>query len=444
MNFEFPIEEISFSFETFGDANLNFRLNGREIGTTILGKDLEEDNVLEIILNKKDPADKTSYAVIQNFLVNTGQFRDSIAVIPHTVDQTKHPDAPAQIINNLYFGYIGTTVFKFSHRTDALSKAAWLIADKEFEYVKWPLRGDTYRSKNFETIRRDAKYMFTGSLSPATKEIINFVDDLTIGNLKQPLKHKQDKAKLEQWINQSTRVQLQNFESLPYFTYSQGIVEALNSFVMSSDKIYMPKKMYYFHGEILQDKSIVVKDVMQDELEEGSNVLFEMPSPWYSTEKLLQKIKDAKDKNCKVALDLTWLPITNDPIDLDLALVDQIYFSMNKTWPIHDLRPAFRWSRERINDAQTFQYEYNSYPKVAANTLFKLINKFNFDYTFDKYCTDAKSICEQFSLATTSVLWFTTHDTVKHDNAEYISSFYFLDDFVCIRKLLDYKNKYWW
>ena len=44
MNFEFPIEEISFSFETFGDANLNFRLNGREIGTTILGKDLEEDN----------------------------------------------------------------------------------------------------------------------------------------------------------------------------------------------------------------------------------------------------------------------------------------------------------------------------------------------------------------------------------------------------------------
>ena len=50
----------------------------------------------------------------------------------------------------------------------------------------------------------------------------------------------------------------------------------------------------------------------------------------------------------KIALDLTWLPISNEKIHLDLDGIDQIFFSMNKTWPIDDLRPAYRWSRNKI------------------------------------------------------------------------------------------------
>ena len=202
--------------------------------------------------------------------------------------------------------------------------------------------------------------------------------------------------------------------------------------------------MYYFHGEILQDKKNTIKDVFNDSILEGSTVLFELPSPWYSTDKILDKIKEAKDKNCKIALDLTWLPATNESIDIDVALVDQIFFSMNKTWPIHDLRPAFRWSKERVNDAQTFQYEYCSYPKVAANMFMKLIEKFELDFVYDKYKQSAEQICKTFQLQPTSVLWFTKHNDIKHDTNEYISKYYFLDDFVCIRKLLDFKDKYFW
>ena len=43
----------------------------------------------------------------------------------------------------------------------------------------------------------------------------------------------------------------------------------------------------------------------------------------------------------------------------------------------------------------------------------------------------------------TTVLWFTKHHEVKHDANEYISRYYFLDDFVCLRKLLDFHGKYW-
>ena len=286
--------------------------------------------------------------------------------------------------------------------------------------------------------------MFIGCLAPNTQEINDVINNSNVGELRNPLHTVKDRKKIEDWINDSKRINLQGFEQLEHFTFSQGILDSLNSFILSSEVLYMPKKMYYFHGEILQDKKNTIKDIFNDSILEGSAVLFEFPSPWYSTNEIIDKINEAKDKNCKIALDLTWLPATNELIDLDLNLVDQIFFSMNKTWPIHDLRPAFRWSKQKINDSQTFQYEYCSYPKVAANMFMQLMKQFELDFVYDKYKPSAEQICKTFQLQPTTVLWFTKHHEVKHDANEYISRYYFLDDFICLRKLLDFHGKYFW
>ena len=102
-----------------------------------------------------------------------------------------------------------------------------------------------------------------------------------------------------------------------------------------------------------------------------------------------------------------------------------------------------RWSRHRINDSQTFDSEVSIYPKVPVNVLLKLIDIFQFDYTFDKYIENHKEICKTFSLQTTPVLWFTTHDDVTH-NEEIAESHFFLDDFVCVVKLLQHKDYFFW
>ena len=159
---------------------------------------------------------------------------------------------------------------------------------------------------------------------------------------------------------------------------------------------------------------------------------------------LKDKIRELKQKNCSVALDLTWLSISNDHIDLDLNDVDEIYFSMNKTWPIQDFRPAFRWSKTRVNDAATFQWDHCTYPKISANVFMKLMQSYSLDYVYDKYKPIAKDIMEKFELEPTCVLWFTRHKDIKHDYENPIWPFYFLDDFVCLRKLLDYHGKYFW
>ena len=173
-------------------------------------------------------------------------------------------------------------------------------------------------------------------------------------------------------------------------------------------------------------------------------MLLEYPSPWYTNQELDDVIKQAKDKKAKIALDLTWLPVATDEIKLDLNGIDQIFFSMNKAWPIHDLRPAFRWSRERINDRQTFDYEIGMYPKTSVNMFMKLIDKFSFGHIYEAVKDARAEIMQTFNLESTPVLWFTKHESAIHDEKGHISKHYFLDEFVCIQKLLDFKGKYWW
>ena len=445
MHFDFPIETIKFDFEHKGTGQINLYFNNKKIEDYLIEhKDINKDNSIRIQFNKNDPADESSYAILKQVTINGFNFIDSFKTIPYHINKSKHKTSQDKIANNLYFGYIGEMEFNLTHKNDLLTKAAWIIANNEFEYVKLPLKGDNYREKNLHNILRDTKYMFTGALAPNTKEIVDSINSYSLQDLRLPLKTNVDIKKIQNWINQSSRITFENFDSLPHFTYTNGIVDCLNSFMLSSETLYLPSKVYYFYREVLQDKNIKIKDLFTDQLEENSNVILELPSPWYDNDTIIDKIKEAKNKNCNVALDLTWLPAVNQPVSLDLTLVDQIYFSMNKTWPIQDFRPAFRWSRKRINDAQSFQWDHCTYPKISANVFLKLINEYELDYVYNKYKPIAKNIMKTFDLSSTSVLWYTKHQDVAHNKENPIWPYYFLDDFVCLRKLLDFHGKYFW
>ena len=285
--------------------------------------------------------------------------------------------------------------------------------------------------------------MYTGSMPPKAKEITNVVNETKLADLRGLLP-KDIESKLWDWISKSQRVKI-NGEPFKHLTFSNGVSDSLESFVRKSNQILMiPEKMYHIHGEIFDYPNLVKLDPFERPIPLYADVLLEYPSPWYTNNELDNVIKLAKEKKAKIALDLTWLPIATDEIQLDLNGIDQIFFSMNKAWPIHDLRPAFRWSRERINDRQTFDYEIGMYPKTSANMFVKLIDKFSFDHIYETVKDARLEIMKTFKLEPTSVLWFTKHESAKHDEEGHISKHYFLDEFVCIQKLLDFKGKYWW
>jgi hypothetical protein len=445
MKFDFPIEKIEYAFDLVGDCAVEVTINGRSVlGNVIHGHLLKGHNTLRIKFTKEDPSDTKSFATLKYFKINDGDFTDEVKLLEYDIDRSKHHDAVGKIRNNLYFGYIGSMEVLLEQSNDLLKKAAWLIASEEFENPKENTRGNPYREKNFNSIHEDSKYMFAGCLPPKDRTVMDVVDSFRIKDIKQLLDFKKVRSTLEEWIGNSNILKFKNLDQFESFNYGSGVVTFLDSFInRCKDNVYVAPKHYYFIGEVIKDIDLELKNAFED-IEEHQRVLFEYPSPWYDNKTIIRKIKEARSKNCYIGLDLTWAPVSTDVVDIDLSLVDEVYFSMNKAWPIHDLRPAWRWSKKDISDATDFQQRWGYYQKLQPNIFLKLIEKFEVDHTYNRYKDEAESICKKFELDKTNILWFTRHKAYKHDVRSHTSKHYFLDDFVCIRKLLDFKNKYWW
>lgn len=443
MNVNFPINDIRFKFECKGTGKVIIVCNNKVIDNNIIvANDLKQNNNIQISFTKQDPADQESFATLKHFSINGYDHSEQFKFIPYQIDKSYHKTQET-INNNLYFGYIGSMSFILTQKNDLLTQAAYKIAEEEFEYVKWPMvQGPHYREKTLENVVRDTRFMFMGSLAPRTDEIVEAIDSYQIKDAKFPMKVEESRKQIQDWINSSKRVNIKNFDMMQEFNFSGGIIPSLDSFANRAKTLYLPKKAYYFY-RYFENNNHKLKDVFNDTIEPNSHVLFELPTLYYSSEEIIEKIKEAKQKNCTIALDLTWLPISVANIEIDLALVDEVYFSMNKTWPVDDIRPAWRWSKQKIKDASSFEMEITIYPKIPANLFMKLMESFSFDYVHDKYVKQVESLRKKFDLTQSPVLWFTKHKSVKHDNNPIFPGYY-MDEFVCLRKLLDFKDKYWW
>jgi len=445
MKFDFPVETIEYDFDLVGDCTVQITINGRSVsGNVIHGHLLKGHNVLKINFSKKDPTDTKVYATLKYFKVNGITFTEDIKTIEYRIDNGEHKNAQSTIKNNLYFGYVGSMEIVIEQTTELLKKAAWLIAEAEFECVKPPLRGEMYKEKNSENIRRDAKFMYNGGVVGTDAQIDQFINSIQLEDIRKPINMQSDRQRIENWINQSSRVSIQNFDQLKHFSYANGVLDSINTLMQGSKKVYMPPKCLFMNLEMLKDKDVDVKDVFADEITEGSTVFFELPAPWYDNSTIQKKILEAKNKDCKVALDLTWLPMSNETVNIDLSKIDELYVSMTKTWPLLDFRPAWRWTREKVNDFQSIGSHYGYYTRAPASLFMKLIEEFSFDYVYDKHMKSAQEINKLFTMTPTNILWFSRHELVKHDDAKHINNHYYLDEFVNIKKLLDFKGKYWW
>lgn len=444
MKFDFYINKIHFLFKTLGTGNITILWNGDIVDHSKPLQEIDSFNDVKIIFQKKDPADQDSYALLEQVSINDYDFTDMFKTLKYRIDSKKHKVQQDEIPNNLYFGYEGEMNFSIQHNNTLLAKAAWTLAENEFEYVKFPLRENIHRSKTKENVLRDARFMFTATPTPKTSEIIELIDSYKIKDLKIPFEHTKSKSKVEEWINRSKRIHFDNFKCLNNFSYADGVIECINSFVQRSPILYAFKKKYYMYEEITKDSQITLKNLETDPLEEGSNVLIEYPSPWYSNKKILNIIEEAHQKNCKIALDLTWLPVSTEKIWLDLSVIDEIYFSMNKTWPVDSFRPAFRWTKHQTHDVITFKNNFCIYPTIPANVFLNLIDCYEFDFTYDLYKDKCDDIIKTFELTPTNILWFTKHKDFTHDDNNDILPYYYWDEFVTLKNLLQFKGKYFW
>ena len=151
---DFPIKDIKFGFNIVGQSFLMCTWNGEVVPDGKITADkIKDKNILSISFAKIDPADEESFATLQYFLINDGSFKNQIETQQITVDKIKHPDAQETSQFNGYFGYVSRLDVTITQDTSLLKQAAWIIADNEFEYIKWPFKGNKHRAKTFTVMQ---------------------------------------------------------------------------------------------------------------------------------------------------------------------------------------------------------------------------------------------------------------------------------------------------
>ena len=296
-----------------------------------------------------------------------------------------------------------------------LYKASWLI--NNFAYALAPIR-------------------------PADDKTVNdYVNSLKIEDLRQDINISALGKDVLKWINKSKRLHLQNVTQ-NNITLLGGIDYCIESLCQRSNKVGYLSDSYYGVKDYCIANNIDHYSIKEG-ITENSTVIIEFPTPNHNESDVLKFITDCKQKNCYIALDMTFLPVyIGKHLDLDLIGIDEIWFSMNKTWPINDIRPCLRYSNKQVPDMHTVSQDKNAHNKISANVLYSCINKFNFDYTYDAHINTVESICEQFAIAKTNNLWLAQrHNTVwTHMPSKYWN----YDNFIGLHGLIENKSKYFW
>ena len=73
----------------------------------------------------------------------------------------------------------------------------------------------------------------------------------------------------------------------------------------------------------------------------------------------------------------------------------------------------------------------------------RLLEKFSLDYVYDKYKDKVQDLRRTFDLTQSPILWFTKHKSYVRNDPPIFPGYY-MDEYVCVRKLLDHKDKHWW
>ena len=178
------------------------------------------------------------------------------------------------------------------------------------------------------------------------ESINNFTNQLNFSELRHPIDIPALGCDLLGWVNASKTQQIKGIDFL-HTTFATGIDNFIDSLILRSDYIGRLSKTYYYVHDLCDHYKKNYYEI-DKEIKPNSTVIIEFPTPHHNVEDIKNIIKECIKKQCYIALDFTFLPLCTHDIELDVSEINEIWFSVNKTWPINDIRPAFRFSRNKI------------------------------------------------------------------------------------------------
>lgn len=271
-------------------------------------------------------------------------------------------------------------------------------------------------------------------------EVLSTIHSIPVKDLLKDFNTENFSQELLSWINLSKRVRLRGVAQ-SHVTLVPGVDYSMESLIQRSEKIGFLSETYYGVREMCEQKGKPFY-FLDDEILPNTTVILELPTPNHNVKDVLKFISRCKENNCVIALDFTYLPVITESCEVDLAEVDEFWFSMNKTWPISEIRPSLRFSKSFVNDVHSYAQKKQVHNRMAGNLLEVCIKKFTFDHTYDKFSADADSIIKKFNLDKSNNLWLGKKENVYWSHMP--TNYWNYHNFIGLPALIENKGKYFW
>lgn len=269
------------------------------------------------------------------------------------------------------------------------------------------------KNNQFYEVRSRSRSIFSSGNAIKDLNVVNFVQTINCTKyLKDPWTVERFEDQFPQWIKSGTRYNLRNFELFKFANFSQGTQESfLNYYMMNKDRrLRVFRGDYWWHMEIWTRANFNWAYIEDDEIRENDACICSYPFALYGEEhSQFNWLLDECDRvGAKCLVDFIYLPNSTNVVDIDLArpCIQEITFSLSKTFPVQTAKIALRMMKQRPKDPMQMSNDENIGNRLSAGLALELIAKFPVDYMVTRYSASQDSWCNLLGLKKSNVVHF--------------------------------------
>ena len=218
------------------------------------------------------------------------------------------------------------------------------------------------------------------------------------------------------WIQSNKRNNILGFDHFHHCTMTAGTSEAFQMFMMRHNN----RKFKFFKGDFMMHK--VASNIMQNdwswiyeagEVTADSAVIISCPfSDFGSEHPQMEELLNICDSwNVPVLIDMAYFGMCHDiEIDLSHKCIEEVTFSLGKTFPIIGARAGMRLQKTDVDDPVLFANQHGIVNNFGAMIGLTCIESWDSDFIVRKYKDTQLQVCDALGVEATKCIIFATSE----------------------------------
>ncbi len=218
------------------------------------------------------------------------------------------------------------------------------------------------------------------------------------------------------WIQANKRNNILGIDHFHYATMTNGTSESFQMFMMRHNN----RKFKFFKGDFMMHK--VASNIMLNdwswiyeagEVTADSAVIISCPfSDFGSEHPQMEELLNICDSwNVPVLIDMAYFGMCHDiEIDLSHKCIEEVTFSLGKTFPIIGARAGMRLNKKEVDDAVLFANQHGIVNNFGAMIGLTCIETWDSDYIVRKYKDTQLQVCDILDVDASKCIIFATSE----------------------------------